>query len=303
MLLKNESVYINTFKTGLLEKKVFQAKKLLKNCDLCPRQCNVNRTSGEFGFCKTGMNSIVCSMNPHFGEERPLVGKHGSGTIFFSSCNLLCNFCQNYEISHKREGQEITDDKLALMMLFLQQQGCHNINFVTPSHVVPQILSALQVAIPQGLSVPIVYNTGGYDSIKTLQLLDGIIDIYMPDFKFFSPETAKIADMPEDYPEVVKQAICEMHKQVGDLVIDSSKVAQRGLLVRHLVLPDGLAGTKEIMNFLSKEISTNTYVNIMSQYRPCGTAHKVESLSRNISVKEYKDALEIAKNKGMKRLD
>ncbi len=303
MLLKNEPVYINTFKTGLLEKKVFQAKKLLKNCDLCPRQCAVDRTSGEFGFCKTGMNSIVCSFNPHFGEERPLVGKNGSGTIFFSSCNLLCNFCQNYEISHKREGQEITDDKLALMMLHLQQQGCHNINFVTPSHVVPQILSALQIAIPQGLSVPIVYNTGGYDRVETLQLLDGIVDIYMPDFKFFSSETAKIADMPEDYPEVVKQAICEMHKQVGDLVIDSSKVAQRGLLVRHLILPDGLAGTKETMDFLSKEISTNTYVNIMSQYRPCGTAHNIKSLSRNISVKEYKDALEIAKNKGMKRLD
>ncbi len=303
MLLNYESCYINTFSTGLLDKKVIQAKKLLENCNLCPRQCNVDRTLGKLGFCQTGMDSIVCSYNPHFGEESPLVGKHGSGTIFFSGCNLLCNFCQNYEISHGREGQECNDDMLANMMLNLQQQGCHNINIVTPSHVVPQILSALQIAIPQGLSVPIVYNTGGYDSVETLHLLDGIIDIYMPDFKFFSSKTAKITDMPEDYSEVVKKALLEMHKQVGDLVTDSSGIAQSGLLVRHLVLPDKLAGTKEIMNFLSKEISTNTYVNIMSQYRPCGTAHKIRSLSRNISVKEYKDALKIAKNEGIIRLD
>ncbi|MCK5097503.1 MAG: radical SAM protein [Desulfobacteraceae bacterium] len=298
-----EPAYINTFKTGLLDKKVIQAKKLLENCDLCPRQCNVDRTSGESGFCQTGKNAIVCSFNPHFGEERPLVGTHGSGTIFISSCNLLCNFCQNYDISHGREGQEVTADQLAFMMLKLQNEGCHNINFVTPSHVVPQILSALQIAIPQGLSVPMVYNTSGYDKVKTLQLLDGIIDIYMPDFKFFTPESAKIADLPEDYSKVVKKAIIEMHQQVGDLVTDNTGIAQKGLLVRHLVLPDGLAGTKEIMNFLSKKISTNTYVNIMSQYRPCGTAHKVKPLSRHISAKEYKDALQIAKKEGITRLD
>ena len=298
-----EPAYINTFKTGLLDKKVIQARKSLENCELCPRQCNVDRTSGELGFCQTGKNAIVCSFNPHFGEERPLVGEHGSGTIFISSCNLLCNFCQNYDISHGREGQEITADQLAFMMLKLQNEGCHNINFVTPSHVVPQILSALQIAIPQGLSVPIVYNTGGYDKVETLQLLDGIIDIYMPDFKFFSIEAAKIADLPEDYPEVVKKAILEMHQQVGDLVTDNSGIAQKGLLIRHLVLPDGLAGTRKVMNFLSKKISTNTYVNIMSQYRPCGTAYKIKSLSRHLLAKEYKDALLIAQKEGITRLD
>jgi putative pyruvate formate lyase activating enzyme len=298
-----EPVYINSFKNGWLEKKVIQAKKALKNCDLCPRQCNADRTSGELGFCQTGESAIVCSFSPHFGEERPLVGKHGSGTIFFSSCNLLCNFCQNYHISHGREGEEIISDQLAFMMLSLQQNGCHNINFVTPSHVVPQILSALQIAIPLGLSVPIVYNTGGYDKVETLQLLDGIIDIYMPDFKFFAPETAKIVDLPKNYSKVVKKVILEMHQQVGDLVTDNSGVAQRGLLIRHLVMPDGLAGTKEIMNFLSEKISTNTYVNIMSQYRPCGVAHKVKPLSRHISAKEYKDALQIAKQEGITRFD
>ena len=298
-----EPAYINTFKTGLLDKKVIQAKKLLENCDLCPRQCNVDRTSGESGFCQTGKNAIVCSFNPHFGEERPLVGTHGSGTIFISSCNLLCNFCQNYDISHGREGQEVTADQLAFMMLKLQNEGCHNINFVTPSHVVPQILSALQIAIPQGLSVPIVYNTGGYDKVETLQLLDGIIDIYMQDFKFFNAKAAKIADLPEDYPVIVKKAILEMHQQVGDLVTDNSGIAQKGLIIRHLVLPDGLAGTKKIMHFLSNKISTNTYVNIMSQYRPCGTAHKIKPLSRHILAKEYKDALQIAKKEGITRLD
>ena len=210
---------------------------MLNGCTLCPRECNVDRLSGDSGICKTQDKVLVSSYNPHFGEEAPLVGQEGSGTIFFAHCNLMCNFCQNYDISHEGHGQVIIDEQLAQIMLQLQNIGCHNINFVTPSHVVTQILSALEIAVENGLSVPLVYNTGGYDKVETLELLDGVFDIYMPDFKFWDSEIAEKTCNARDYPEIAQKAVVEMHRQVGDLVIDENGIAQRGLLVRHLVLP------------------------------------------------------------------
>jgi putative pyruvate formate lyase activating enzyme len=276
----------------------------LHSCCLCPRQCKVDRTGHKkTGICKTLEKARVSSFHPHFGEEAPLVGIHGSGTIFFTHCNLLCNFCQNYDISHLGVGQEVTDEQLAFMMLSLQQEGCHNINFVTPSHVVPQILSAVERACARGLTIPLVYNSGGYDRVETLQLLDGVFDIYMPDFKFWDSGIAEIACNASDYPEVAGRSIREMYRQVGDLVLDEKGVAQRGLLVRHLVLPDGRAGTREIMRFISQEISTATYVNIMSQYRPCGNLAGIKWLKRSVSRSEFADALSVAKAEGITRLD
>jgi putative pyruvate formate lyase activating enzyme len=295
--------YIETFKKGLLSEKIEKAYEILKSCTLCPRRCKVDRLSGETGVCKTGEKAYVSSFNPHFGEEDPLVGTHGSGTIFFTHCNLLCIFCQNYDISHLGHGEQVSNKKLADIMLHLQKAGCHNINFVTPSHVVPQILSAIEIAVEKGLSVPLVYNTGGYDRVETLKLLEGIIDIYMPDFKFWDPEIAKTLSNAKDYPEVARKALIEMHRQVGDLIIDESGIARRGLLVRHLVLPHGLAGTREVMRFIANKISSNTYVNIMSQYRPCGRASEIKELSDYLSQKDYKTALQEAREEGVSRLD
>jgi putative pyruvate formate lyase activating enzyme len=246
---------------------------------------------------------VVSNCSPHFGEEDPLVGTGGSGTIFFSHCNLLCLFCQNYEISHLGEGQEVSLDQLARMMLHLQELGCHNINFVSPSHVVAQILAALPVAIEGGLRVPLVYNTGGYDSLETLHLLDGVFDIYMPDLKFMDGEISYQQCRAKDYPVRAREAIKEMHRQVGDLVVGPDSIAERGLLVRHLVLPGGLAGTRAAMRFLAREVSPDTYVNIMDQYRPCGEAAGQPPLNRRISRKEYEEALNLAVEEGIQRLD
>jgi putative pyruvate formate lyase activating enzyme len=245
----------------------------------------------------------VSSFNAHFGEEAPLVGANGSGTIFFTFCNLLCLFCQNFEISHEGIGEEVSDEQLAGIMLALQRQGCHNINFVTPSHVVPQILAALELAVPAGLNVPLVYNSGGYDSNETLRLLDGVIDIYMPDFKFWDPQVAQKACQASDYPEVARQALLEMHRQVGDLELDAHGTARRGLLVRHLVLPGGLAGTQPVMRFIAREISSRTYVNVMSQYRPCGRAGEVSGLERALSADDYRRAVRETIAEGITRLD
>jgi putative pyruvate formate lyase activating enzyme len=295
--------YIQTFEKGLLKEKVEKAYKLLKSCILCPRKCKVDRLSNELGLCKTGKSAIVASYDPHFGEEAPLVGTNGSGTIFFSYCNLLCNFCQNFDISHKGYGTKVSDGQLAHMMLDLQKTGCHNINFVTPSHVVPQILSALEIAVKKGLTVPLVYNSGGYDSVTTLKILEDVFDIYMPDFKFWDPEIAeKTCDAP-DYPEVARKALIEMHRQVGDLIIDKTGIARRGLLIRHLVLPGNLAGTRDVMRFIANEISGNTYVNIMPQYRPCGEVSDMEKLCRHLDGNEFQEALEMAKAEGITRLD
>jgi putative pyruvate formate lyase activating enzyme len=295
--------YVDTFKKGRLKEKVEKAYSQLKSCVLCPRKCGVDRLAGETGTCNTGKHAWVSSYNPHFGEEDPLVGTHGSGTIFFTHCNLLCLFCQNFDISHQGLGQPVSDDELAAIMLALQNQGCHNINFVSPSHVVPQILSALEIAAAQGLAIPLVFNTGGYDRIATLKLLEGVIDIYMPDFKFWDPRVAENACRAGDYPEIARRALREMHRQVGDLQIDEQGIARRGLLIRHLVLPGGLAGTREIMKFIAQNLSPDCYVNIMSQYRPCGRAAEVSGLNSNLKSAEYHLAVQAAKEEGINRLD
>ena len=298
-----EPSYIKVYEKGLLKKKAATAKSLLRSCALCPRKCGVDRLAGETGFCNTAKFSWVSSYGPHFGEEKPLVGTHGSGTIFFTHCNLLCLFCQNYDISHQGAGQEATNDELAGIMLALQNQGCHNINFVSPSHVVPQILAAVEVAVPNGLNIPLIFNTGGYDCVPTLKLLEGVLDIYMPDFKFWDSQVAQNSCQADDYPEVARKALAEMHRQVGDLKIGDAGIARRGLLIRHLVLPGGLAGTRDIMRFIAQKISPNSYVNIMSQYRPCGRADEVRGLDSHLLPEEYKKAVRAAMEEGITRLD
>lgn len=298
-----QPAYIETYKKGLLKKKAEDARKILSSCVLCPRKCEVDRLSGETGICKTGSMAVVSSYNAHFGEEAPLVGRNGSGTLFFTNCNLLCVFCQNYDISHAGYGEEVTDEQLAGIMLSLQNSGCHNINFVTPSHVVPQILSALEIAVSSGLCVPLVYNTGGYDRIETLKILEGVVDIYMPDFKFWDPDISDKACGAGDYPEIAQNAISEMFRQVGDLVLDKDGIAQRGLLVRHLVMPHRNAGTREVMRFIAEKISKNTYVNIMFQYRPCGKAHQFREFASRPSNSDFDEAVKAAKEEGITRLD
>lgn len=298
-----EAAYRIALQDGRLARRAAEALERLADCRLCPRRCGVDRRAGERGFCRTGRNARVASAHPHFGEEAPLVGERGSGTVFFSSCNLFCLFCQNFEISHGNEGEEVSDERLAGILLALQAMGCHNINFVTPSHVVPQILAAVALAADRGLEVPLVFNTGGYDLPETLALLEGIVDIYMPDFKFWDPEVARRSCQAPDYPEVARAALKEMHRQVGDLVLDERGIARRGLIVRHLVLPGGLAGTREVMRFIAREISPRTYVNLMSQYRPCGRASEIEGLERPVSVAEFRRAVEEAQAEGITRLD
>jgi len=295
--------YIELFKRGGLKDRINLSYDILKSCTLCPRQCNVNRLKGERGFCKTALLPIISSYGPHFGEESPLVGSFGSGTIFFTNCSLQCIFCQNYDISNEGKGYEISIEALAKIMLFLQSSGSHNINFVTPTHVVPQILDALSLAIEQGLSIPLVYNTSGYDTVETIKLLNGIFDIYMPDFKFSSSTAAKQYASAPDYFERASAAILEMYNQVGDLKVNPENIAYKGLLIRHLVMPKNMAGTEEIMRFISDKLSKNTYINIMNQYRPCGEAGKYPDINRRISTIEYKNAIEIAQKYGLYRLD
>jgi len=298
-----EPAYLETHRRGLLQPKVDAARDILNQCNLCPHNCLVDRHQGELGVCRTGDQPVVSSYGPHFGEEDPLVGRNGSGTIFFAQCNLFCIFCQNYEISHGGEGEEISARDLAAIMIHLQQRGCHNINFVTPSHQVAQILEVLPIAIEAGLNVPLVYNSGGYDAVETLKLLDGVVDIYMPDFKFWDPEVAGKLCAAQDYPERAREAFKEMHRQVGDLALDDLGIARRGLLVRHLVLPDNLAGTAEVMKFLAEELSPDTYVNVMAQYRPCGRAFEHPSLGRLPTQQEQLEAQEAARRAGLSRLD
>ena len=288
---------------GRLHERVEQALAILENCCLCPRRCQVNRLNGELGKCSTGRKAFVSSFGPHFGEEAPLVGSGGSGTIFFAFCNLKCCFCQNYSISQLGEGWEVEAGELAGMMLSLERKGCHNINFVSPTHVVPQILEALEIAVESGLSVPLVYNSGGYDAVETLKLLDGVFDIYMPDMKYSAEQNARRFSGIDDYPQINRAAVKEMHRQGGDLQLDDNGVATRGLLVRHLVLPDGLAGTAEVCRFLSREISVNTYLNVMAQYHPCYRAYDLPELARSISSKEFIEAIETARSCGLHRLD
>jgi putative pyruvate formate lyase activating enzyme len=297
------AAYLETHGNGLFPERIEKSLELLQSCTVCPRLCQVNRLEGEKGTCRAGRLPEVSSYSPHFGEERPLVGLHGSGTIFLTHCNLRCRFCQNYSISHLGEGRDVSSERLARMMLELQSLGCHNINFVTPTHYVPQILEALPAAIEKGLRIPLVYNSSGYDSAQTLKLLDGIFDIYMPDIKFSRSGPANEYCRAADYPEVARQAVKEMHRQVGDLILDERGIARRGLLVRHLVLPGGLAGTAEVVRFLAQEISPDTYLNIMDQYYPCGDIPPCSPLGRRISADEYEEALEMAGQAGLTRLD
>jgi putative pyruvate formate lyase activating enzyme len=297
-----EPAYRKLLATGELAARRDAALAMLTQCRLCPRECGVSRTAGETGFCRSGAQAVVASYGPHFGEERPLVGTGGSGTVFFTNCTLRCIFCQNYDISHLGAGQPVTDERLAAMMLELQQRGCHNINLVTPTHFVPQILAGLTIAAQEGLALPLVYNCSGYESVETLGLLDGVVDIYMPDAKYADGEIAEQLSAALDYPERVRAALAEMHRQVGDLEIDAGGLARRGLLVRHLVLPAGLAGTADVMRFLAG-LSPDTYVNVMAQYRPCFRAGEVDEISRRPTVAEYRTAVQAALDAGLHRLD
>mgnify|MGYP006285061613 CR=1 FL=1 len=298
-----EPSYLTLFRSGELERRIGILKEKLKTCDICPRKCIVDRTAGESGFCRIGRSAKLASYGPHFGEERPIVGISGSGTIFFSGCNLACQYCQNWDISQKDAGNEVDAEELAGIMMKIQGMGCHNINLVSPSHIVPQFLESLEIACMRGLEVPIVYNTGGYDSIETLRLLDGVVDIYMPDMKYSDPEVGKKLSLVEDYPENNRQAVKEMHRQVGDLKIDDRGIARKGLLVRHLVLPNGLAGTGEISRFLGEEISKDTYINIMAQYRPEYRADNYPEIKRNPDRDELKQSFLSARENGLWRFD
>jgi len=297
------TAYLSLYHSGELAERVEAARSLLQDCHVCPRHCGVDRLNGGLGECRTSAEIIISSYGPHFGEEAPLVGRNGSGTIFFTNCNLRCVFCQNYSISQLGEGEKVSKEELAYIMLSLQSKGCHNINLVSPTHVVPQILEALEIAVKSGLRLPLVYNSGGYDSVETLRLLDGVVDIYMPDMKYSDEKTAEKLSGVKNYPAINRAAVKEMHRQVGDLQIDEDGIAQRGLLVRHLVLPHGLAGTKEVMDFLANEVSPDTYVNIMAQYHPCYEAFQFPSLSRRTSAVEFQEAVALARQAGLNRLD
>ena len=291
---------------GILRDRVDQAFALMEECQVCPRHCGVNRLRDERGYCRTGRRAVVSSSGPHYGEEPPLVGRRGSGTIFFTHCNLRCAFCQNYEISQGGQGVEVGAERLAGIMLSLQDLGCHNINFVSPTHVVPQILEAVAIATDGGLSIPLVYNSGGYDSVETLRLLDGIFDIYMPDAKYGSNDVAlRLSDAP-GYTSVNQAALREMHRRAGDLVIRDG-IAVRGLIIRHLVLPRNLAGTESVMRFIAEGLSRDSYVNIMPQYRPCGRIFDdsgeplFRELQRPLRLSEYREAVGIARRHGLHR--
>jgi putative pyruvate formate lyase activating enzyme len=298
---KAKPVYLETYERGVLDERIEMLGEILNECRLCPRACGVNRNKGEKGYCKSDKHLMVASVQPHFGEEDVLVGSHGSGTIFLTNCNLGCIYCQNYDISHLGYGQRVTEEELALSMLSLQERGCHNINFVTPTHYTPQIVNALKIAVEKGLRIPIVYNCGGYESRSTIELLDGIVDIYMPDIKYSDAESGKKYSNAEDYFDRCKEAVREMHRQVGDLKVDERGIAWRGLLIRHLVLPNRLAGSADVLKFIATEISRESYVNIMLQYRPMYKAYEYRELNRGIKMSEYREAIDIAREWGLHR--
>jgi len=287
--------YIALTQQGDLKKRVQTLEDILKDCRLCPRECRVNRLEGELGYCRADSGLTVSSAFPHFGEESPLVGVHGSGTIFLTHCNLRCIFCQNYDISHLGRGERITSSDMARMMIRLQELGCHNINFVTPTHYVPQIVASLPEAVEHGLRIPLVYNCSGYESLEVIQLLEGIVDIYMPDAKFMDEKYSKEYCNAPDYPGVLKKVLKEMHRQVGDLKTDSHGIAEKGLLIRHLVMPGGVASSESVLRFIAEEISVHTYVNIMDQYRPEHHACEHVPIHRRTTHKEYLEATQLAK--------
>jgi putative pyruvate formate lyase activating enzyme len=300
-----EPAYLPLLRSGELEQRAAEALSHLACCDLCAWECKVDRRQegGKQGVCRTRRLARVSSYGPHHGEEDPLRGWGGSGTIFFARCNLHCQYCQNADISQTDKGEEAGPQELAAIMLSLQARGCHNINFVSPSHVVAQILEALVIAARAGLAIPLVYNTGGYDSMAALHLLDGVIDIYMPDMKYADARAALHLSKAKDYPAVNRRAVSEMYRQVGDLQLDEDGLAWRGLLVRHLVLPDGLAGTSEVVRFLAEQISPETYLNLMDQYRPAYRARAFPQLARSTTADEYRTAVRLAHEAGLHRLD
>lgn len=279
--------------------KIKKAYKLMEKCGLCPRKCGVDRLKGRTGFCKAGLLPMVSGFHAHFGEEPPISGRNGSGTIFFTHCSLRCVFCQNYPISQLGQGKEIGVEELAGIMLKLQADNCHNINFVTPTHYMPQILEAVFIARKKGLNLPLVYNCGGYELIEALEILDGVIDIYMPDMKYSSDAPAKKYSSAPDYFEINKAAVKEMHRQTGDLIIDKG-IAERGILIRHLVLPENLAGSQKIFEFIANELSPGTYINIMAQYYSCHLADKFPEIGRRINAREYMEAIRLAEKAGLR---
>jgi putative pyruvate formate lyase activating enzyme len=300
-----EPAYLSLFHSGELQARAKQAVAELSSCRVCPRECEVDRLRGETAVCKIGRYALVSSYFPHLGEEDCLRGWQGSGTIFFSMCNLRCVFCQNADISQDMDGTPVKPEQLARMMLELQALGCHNINFVTPEHVVPQILEALPLAVEQGLRLPLIYNTSAYDSLHILHLLDGIFDIYMPDFKMWDENSSRRYLKAKDYPAAARAALREMHRQVGVLKVDEQGLAKRGVLVRHLVMPDGLADTPEVMRFLAEEISPDTYVNVMAQYYPAGkvSPQKYRNINRRLTPQEFQQAVADTSAAGIWRLD
>jgi putative pyruvate formate lyase activating enzyme len=303
---KHRAAYIALHESGELAERIDRACDLLHSCTVCPRQCRVDRTRNEKGFCRTGLLPVIAHYGPHFGEEPPLVGRNGSGTIFVTHCNLACGFCQNYDISQCGRGEEVSFETLAEMMFRLQSRGCHNINLVSPSHIVPQILTSVGIAVRSGLRIPLVYNSGGYDSADTLVLLDGVVDIYMPDAKYAENDVARALSDAPHYVDVMKAAVQEMHRQVGDLVIKDG-IATRGLIIRHLVLPDNLAGSDTLLPWIAEEISRDSYVNIMDQYHPAWNAsrpgmHSLPAcLNRGITAGEFRFAICCAEDCGLHR--
>lgn len=294
--------YVQLFRTGELRRRLAALERLMSPCTLCPRHCRVLRYSGELGLCNAGDQLRVAAAFPHFGEEAPLSGQGGSGAIFISWCNLLCQFCQSWEVNHRGEGVPVSARQLAEMMLDLQDRGCHNINFVTPTHYAPQLIAALPLAVEQGFHLPLVYNCGGYESVEVIQLLDGIVDIYLPDIKFLDPSASdRYLDGASDYPEVVRTILKEMHRQVGDLVLDDHGIAQRGLIVRHLVMPGLTQDSQAILRFIADELSLQTYVNIMDQYRPCFQAGRSPEIARRTTPAEHRAVVEMARGLGLHR--
>ena len=283
-----------------LQKRVEAAYKLMESCRVCPRECGVNRLKNDkIGFCRSGLNPVISSVSPHYGEEPALSGTKGSGTIFLTNCNLRCAYCQNYPISQLGNGTERTPGELACQMIWLQEQGCHNLNLVTPTHFMPQILKAFSIARERGFILPIVYNTNGYESLEALRLLDGIVDIYLPDMRYSVDAVARTYSVAPHYPEINRAAVKEMFRQVGNVVFDEEGIAMRGLIIRHLVLPNGLSGTEGIMKFLANDISKNVYVSLMAQYFPAYKAHEIKDLSRRITSDEYEEAYQIMQKYGL----
>jgi len=302
--VRREPSYLRLARQGGLKQIERDLWEILDGCRLCPRACGVNRREGKRGTCSSTARLKVASHGPHFGEERPLVGRGGSGTIFFSNCNLLCCFCQNWEINHRGDGRYISESDLAGMMLDLQDRGCHNINLVTPTHVAPHIVRALREAVDRGLRLPLVYNTGGYDNLDVIRALDGVVDIYLPDFKYQDGAlAAKYSSGAADYPEVAAAAIKEMHRQVGTVRVDGRGVAVRGVIIRHLVMPQNIAGTDRFVKWVARELTTDTYVNIMPQYRPEHRAREYPELARRITSEEWGQALAWARASGLTNLD